>query len=138
MARRSRSSCPWSSTWIRSDSCMISAHVVLDDEQAEPSRVPDPREGAHERVGLLLVEPGRRLVEEQETRPQRERASDAELALLAVGQCSRRQPGSLPRAAGRPGAAATSARASRRDAPLATAATSTFSNTVRPAKSRAP
>ena len=54
-------------------------HVVLDDEHAERARVPDrSASAATSSSDSRLVEPGGRLVEEQEARPQGKRACDPE------------------------------------------------------------
>ena len=59
------------------------AHVVLDEQDAAAEVVADLDDRARQLLALGVVEPGRRLVEEQEARPDRDRAGDADPPLLA-------------------------------------------------------
>jgi hypothetical protein len=71
------------------------AHVVLDDHDGDAARA----DGAHdpaELADLLAVEPGGRLVEQEQPRPPRHRPGDLDPALDAVGQ----RAGARPREVG--------------------------------------
>ena len=74
------------------------AHVVLDEQDRQAQLVPDPAEEGHHRGRLGRVHARRRLVEQQQLGPGRERSGDLEAALVAVGQVA----GQLVLAAGRP------------------------------------
>ena len=71
------------------------AHVVLDEQDAEAVG----RELAQQRaelVGLVLVEPGRRLVEQQHPRLARERARHLDQPRVPVGSVSTRSSATAP------------------------------------------
>src|SRR5574338_372298 len=61
------------------------AHVVLDEEDGDAARA-DPADEPHQLVGLLLVHPPGRLVEDEELRVGRQRPGDLQPALVAVRQ----------------------------------------------------
>ena len=78
------------------------AHVVLDQQDADPLLVADREQQLVELGRFARVEAGGRLVEAQQARPGAQRAGDLEPALVAVGQ-----------RAGRPVGARRSARSGR-------------------------
>ena len=75
---------PRSSTWMRSQTSMISATLWSISRTPAPKSVWTERIDRGEGRDLGLVQPGGRLVQQHEAGPQRERARDAELALVAV------------------------------------------------------
>ena len=120
---------PRSSTCTRSQTSMISAHVVVDQEHARSEVVADGADDGGEGGDLGLVQPGRRLVHQHEPRLERERPRDAEPALVAVREHRRRlvgarrqaeqpeQPVGAPSRLGRGGAALRAPRPRRSRAP---------------------
>src|SRR5690242_3276822 len=62
------------------------AHVVLDEEHAAAEVVADACDRLGELQALVVVEPGRGLVEQEKTWRARDGARNADAALLAVGQ----------------------------------------------------
>src|SRR6266540_1124283 len=61
-------------------------HVVLDEEDREPVRAPQPLQELDEALLLDGVEPGGGLVEEQELRVARQRPGDLDQPLVAIGE----------------------------------------------------
>ena len=86
---------PRSSTWTRSQTSMISATLwSISRTPGAERRVMDRADDRREGGDLGLVQPRRGLVHEHEAGRERERARDAELALVAV----REQAGAVLRA----------------------------------------
>ena len=112
-------------------------HVVVDQEHARVVVVAHRPHDRGELGHLRLGQPGGRLVEQHEARLGRERARDAEPPLVAVRERpagdaspSSAEPEQLEQLVG------PRARASRARRPTPSAATSTFSRTVRPRNER--
>ena len=109
---------------------------MVDQEDARLVLVAHRAEDGRELGHLRLGEPGGRLVEQEEAGLGRERPSDAELSLVAVGEAAGGL--GLARARGRASSSRASARAGAPPgpAPQPSAATSTFSRTVSAANER--
>ncbi len=107
-------------------------HVVVDHQQADSGLVAKPREIAQELVGFGRVHSGRRLVEQQVARPERQRPRDLEPALGAVVERRRGPVGEIGEAEIAPAIAARrrAGRSRRQDARAARALISTFSSTL--------
>ena len=107
------------------------AHVVVDDQQAEPARRQAARRACASSVSVSrLVHAGRRLVEQQEGWIGGKRAGDLDAALVAVAELRRRDRPPSPTGRTRRAAPRPCSRAARRPSPCASAAASTFSTTV--------